>query len=884
MPSIQVCIVSDTIPTEGSSLYNGATPVRKKASLVTPSHGASLNSTPARLPSLQGYNNPSHRRYGTPTGSVSSQLSNSVSMQRNSLICPLCSEYFSNPLMLPCLHSFCKKCLLHLVSNDSSKCPTCRASRGLINEGSVRQLPKNLWLAHQVEIATYEEKLSNEQSNVPCDRCVKQANGFAVVFCSECCMFLCRSCRDDHKWCRDTVKHELIDVGRALKRNSNPAATVQSISNPPLQHKPVMCFKHSGENYKFYCQSCEELICQECMVHEHKDHEHVYLEQIASHCRHELQEWLDKCNYAMSDLEVAICNVDQMYQLVQERKKGTEDEIDMNCEMLHKAIEERRRILRDKCKDVATGKRDVLQSQLDDFQNIKELTDHTIQESSNAIMNQSSAEIVCTQRVIMEQMKQAYSQFKQICLNLSADDVILTTFNVAWVTEHIAQFGSFTDLCIPEKSGIQNGLAIPYAIVGKERRLKVVLRDDYGLPMKTTVPFQASIKGIGEHESEMLKVEVTQLQDGSTDLSFKPETAGCFELSVKVRSESICGGPFRLYFREERNYRNIDSPQVFTVGQYTYGVAVHSCGDVFASNNVNGCIQVFHKDGTEKMKFGQPGSGNGQMNKPWGLAIHGDILYAVDRGNRRVLAFSTAGDSLGQFGAADLVDPMGISIDNRGHVFVTDGPKHRVQVFSTEGVHKHTISCHTYPYDVAIDNTGHIHVTYYNNRSIQLFPGGAGSRSPPQAANSPVASLLSLTPPHFRLPGSLSDMFTGPANRQSRSTQSTLKPQKHSNTSATDEPVTYYNNSCIQVFSPDGKRGLYSYSTDGSVVYPTGLAMDDEGYRFVADSNHHYLRILDPSGKEIHRCEGLNFPYGVAIDTSGHIYIADSSNYRIVKY
>ena len=54
--------------------------------------------------------------------------------------------------------------------------------------------------------------------------------------------------------------------------------------------------------------------------------------------------------------------------------------------------------------------------------------------------------------------------------------------------------------------------------------------------------------------------------------------------------------------------------------------------------------------------------------------------------------------------------------------------------------------------------------------------------------------------------------------------------------------TSYHNNSCIQVFTPDGKQGLFAYSANGSVVYPTGIAMDDEGYQFISDS-HHCLRI-----------------------------------------
>ncbi|XP_019856250.1 PREDICTED: tripartite motif-containing protein 2-like [Amphimedon queenslandica] len=878
--------------------------------MTTPNHanGASTHATPLTKyrPPLSVNTTPGmNGRYGTGAGSYSSLASTTNPMHRNPLICPLCLQYFTDPIMLPCLHSFCMKCIDQLkresTQNSSLKCPTCGSSKGLSCEMSIKQLPKNLWLAHQVEIATYEDKLGSGSHDVPCDRCVKQANGFSIVFCSECCLFLCRSCSDDHKWCKDTVKHDLIDVGRALKRSkSNPTAAAKAPI--VLQSKPVKCSKHSGENYKFYCQSCDVLICQECMVHEHKGHENIYLEQMASQCRSELQEWLDKCNYALTDLDIAIGNVEEMHELLQERKKEVENEIDTNCEMLHKALEERRRVLREKCKDISEGKADVLQSQMEAFQRIRQVTEHTIIESSNAITNQSSAEVVSTKRVILEQMKQAFNQFQQMSLSLSSDDVITTAFNVTCVTERISQFGSFTDLCIPQKSGVQHGLAIPYAVVGKKRQIRIVMRDDCGLPMKSLVPFQVSLVGKGEQESITQKVDVTQCQDGSTELSFTPITSGYFQLFVSIRSEGISGSPFSLHFREERNYCYMEkSPQIFSVGQHTYGVAVHHSGDVFASNSVSGCIQVFNKDGTEKDKFGKQGSGNGQLSKPWGLALDRDVLYVVDRGNRRIVLFSAInGEYLGQFGAADLTDPMSICLDNCGHAFVTDGPKQAIQVFSTEGVYKYTIQCNTYPYDVAIDNTGYIHVAYYNNTSVQLFSSEGGrksSLSSPQTQHSSIASLLS--PPHFNISGSISmvsDLITGMSHRNGKGSSSIKQGGggegggefiggETQQLQTTNKPSSAtFNNSCIQVFSPDGKRGLYSYSTDENLVYPTGLAMDDEGYRFIADSNHHCLRVLNPTGKEIHQCTGLNFPYGVTIDVTGHVYVADSSNHRIVKY
>ena len=615
------------------------------------------------------------------------------------------------------------------------------------------------------------------------------------------------------------------------------------------------------------------------MANDHVNHDHNYLERTAAEYRQKLQEYLEKGCTAAADLQVAISNVEEMSQLIHDRKKVVEDEIDTSCEMLHKALDERRRILRDKCKDIATGKLDVLASQMDVFQVMTAEIEHINEEATNAVMNQSPAEIVSIQKIIKEKMKHALHQFEQLSLNLSADDTICTNFNTQWVAEHVLQFGCFTDLCMPEKSCIQYGLAIPRAIVGKQKSLKLILKDEYGLPMKGMTPFQAQILGCGKSSSDSLKVEVVQNQDGTADLLFTPQSVGEYELSVKVRNEPIQGSPFSLWFRNERNYRSLSTPQVFITGHFVYGVAVDANGAVYASNCATGCVHVFQQDGTEGMQIGCAGSGSGQLNKPWGLALDGDVLYVVDRGNRRVQMFATgSGEVVGQFGAAELVDPMGICIDNRGSVYVTDGTSHRVQVFGTDGKHMYAIKCNTYPYDVAVDNTGHVHVAYYNNKSVQV-------KSPGQLPLEMMRSRSSSQ--RFSFTGSITDSIRSSSLtslKSPRPSKPPKRPKPSKNLKAKPNQVTYHNNCCIQVFSPDGKRGLYAYSASGSLVYPTGLGVDEEGYRFISDSNHHCLRILDPNGVEINQCPGLNFPYGITVDNAGHIYVADSSNFRIVKY
>ena len=105
----------------------------------------------------------------------------------------------------------------------------------------------------------------------------------------------------------------------------------------------------------------------------------------------------------------------------------------------------------------------------------------------------------------------------------------------------------------------------------------------------------------------------------------------------------------------------------------------------------------------------------------------------------------------------------------------------------------------------------------------------------------------------------------------------------------------------ISTIAGDGAKGFSGDAgpaINGSLNSPRDLAVDASGNLFIADQDNHRVRRVDATTGVIETVAGVGFPdffgdggpavvaalfnpYGVAIDTDGYLYIADFGNQRI---
>ena len=211
------------------------------------------------------------------------------------LKCSICLNTFKQPKLLPCFHVFCKSpCLEKLVAKDghSLTCPTCRHIVPLSEKG-VAGLQSDFHIDRLFEILDVFNKAA-EPTETQCGSC---EDGKATGYCRDCGDFLCDECQAAHKRVKLLRNHQLLTLKEIEKKAANFV--------PPKKDVP-RCQKHNNKKLKIYCETCKELICSDCTIRLHRDHNYDLLPDVFPKHKEELVSSLKPLKQKLDTVQQAL--------------------------------------------------------------------------------------------------------------------------------------------------------------------------------------------------------------------------------------------------------------------------------------------------------------------------------------------------------------------------------------------------------------------------------------------------------------------------------------------------------------------------------------------------------------------------------------------------
>lgn len=257
------------------------------------------------------------------------------------------------------------------------------------------------------------------------------------------------------------------------------------------------------------------------------------------------------------------------------------------------------------------------------------------------------------------------------------------------------------------------------------------------------------------------------------------------------------------------------------------GVAVTSGGTVWVADTLNGRIVELREESSEYKvlaSYRRPGTMNGEIDYPLGVAIDAKGDTWIDGGNAKIDEYNEKGEYVTQFGtkgtgAGQLEDPYGIAIDPKNNIWIVDNGNGRVEEFNEKGEYQRQFGSEgaeenrlKYPSAIALDAKGDVWVADSGNNRVEEF----------------------------------------------------------------NEKGEF-----LQKF---GKEG----SGEGMFKAPSGIAVDNKGHVWVSDTGNNRLEEFGEKGEFIRAVgktgtgnAQFERPWGIVADSSGNVWVADTANNRV---
>nr|XP_006825015.1 PREDICTED: tripartite motif-containing protein 2-like [Saccoglossus kowalevskii] len=628
------------------------------------------------------------------------------------LCCAICLERYSDPKILPCQHTFCKKCLVQLAEKgvaDTLMCPTCNRSVKV----PINDLQSNFFMSSLLD--KIPEKLVAGTPKV-CEFCEENE---VTSICVECQQYSCTPCTRVHKKTKTTKSHQVLSVDEYQETKNKKPFAVQSIQ---------YCNVHTGNQLKYYCDTCQTPICMECTIIDHRvpEHKHRYIKEVADEYSDELKGKVRKLKVKADEAETSKMSAkaacDKLKTCCKEEEAKINKKTDEILEDLRRQIE------------VVKQKKERLVDELK--------TEYTAR--------------VKNMEIKVDELEMKHGNIVKFRPHPGRDDVRMLATNAC-----------------QQNCSLDN---VPKQLIkGDTATLMVTTRDKQG---KQVIPRQVVEARVTKPDGSSDDIKVQDNNDGTHTMMVHGEIDGKYKVSVTIDNQPIPGTPAQF---------NVIKGLVKTIGKngsgkgeynLPVGVTVDKNGDIVTAERGNKRLQITDKDGNYKNII--------KIEKciPSGLCIFNGKYYMTDLDNAQVVIsdmnghvikrfsenmkhpirivvrpadgmvyvsdwdlkigdktnkdghlirkYTKDGDYIKSFGgygseARQFKGPSFMAVDNHGLLFVGDYNNNRIQVYNTDDEYMYSFNCpgqdegQIYgPRGIAIDKEGYVYVVNYNNK-VQKF-------------------------------------------------------------------------------------------------------------------------------------------------------------------
>ena len=604
---------------------------------------------------------------------------------REEVSCSVCSDLFTDPKHLSCLHSFCLKCLKGWYETcgggDAIRCPKCQTLSQVPASGDLKDLPTSFYLNGLIDVLAIKEC---SKSQVKCGNCDQKTS--VASYCFQCCIFYCEECLIGHNIMRDKKEHRVLAVKEFQDRDYEA-----------VLKRPIFCSRqgHQKKKLKLFCKECETAVCQTCVMLDHKVHKLTLIEEEAANQRLEIKTVIETQRHNLEEKMNVVAKLDEDYAKVIQQNETLKGDVQRFADGLIKTIQAKMQNVIDAIENQTKKSLERLTANRGEIQQQINVIESSLKEADKLLKRSTTTEVVQLKKTLQTIFQGVNETKPTIHDRISLKAFVFVENQKIFDVVNGEKIGFLEeDKQTNAKESLAEGEGLKEGTVARKAQFKLITRNaerKQGYDERDCVTVEIK----DEQERECVpQVKIDDNKNGIYKISYYPRVQGTIKLLVKVNGEHISCSPFTVILKP------FQVKPVLSFGKKgsdegmfncPYGVAVNDRDEIVVADTLNHRVQVFDSNGTFLRSFGHRGENAGEFNYPVGVAINKDRnIFVAEYGNHKIQVFSWEGRHLCSFGGkgsldSQLLNPWGLSLDSTGNVIVPDSGNKLIKIFTPDG-------------------------------------------------------------------------------------------------------------------------------------------------------------------------------------------------------
>lgn len=218
--------------------------------------------------------------------------------------------------------------------------------------------------------------------------------------------------------CPDCADHRHISSTLTIHHRVVPLAEVTAGKyNDEIRSKQqIPCRKHEGEDFRFFCETCDVPVCRDCIVLGHQNHKCVVPSDARKHMEENLNSLMTSLNEKVKTFHTAKNTIVSAQKEIEIKREELNKDLEKQTNAIVESLMDSKKRVEKEMNQVMMSKQSLLRIQEESIEVERKILDETYTYCSKILRCGSDIEVLSMKTEMKERLsKLKYSNYTELC-------------------------------------------------------------------------------------------------------------------------------------------------------------------------------------------------------------------------------------------------------------------------------------------------------------------------------------------------------------------------------------------------------------------------------------------------------------------------------------